>query len=149
MKLASAEKYIRELFEKHIPCHVREKMELISVNKKDRSLDVKIHADKSRGVLYQNNNQLQGGYAAVFADANMWLALMLDRSLRKKIIRTAKIDIYWFKYVSADEDLTANARFIRSETKDDKTKFYSSAKIKNQKGETVAVIKATNQLIEE
>ena len=85
----------------------------------------------------------------MFADANMWLALMLDRSLRKKIIRTAKIDIYWFKYVSADEDLTANARFIRSETKDDKTKFYSSAKIKNQKGETVAVIKATNQLIEE
>jgi len=149
MKTKRADGYVEKLFLKSIPCHVREKMELISVNKKDRSLEVKIHGDPSRGVLYQNNNQLQGGYAAVFADANMWLALMLDRSLRKKTILTAKLEVYWFKYVGAAEDLTASARFIRSETKDGKTKFYSSAKIKNQKGEVVAIVKATNRLIKE
>lgn len=143
------EKYIRELFEKCIPCHKREKMELVSVNKKDRSLEVKIHGDESRGVLYQNNNQLQGGYAAVFADALMWLALMLDRSQHKKIIRTAKLEVNWFKLVAADEDLFVIARFIRAEIKDKKSKYYSSAKIKNQKGEVVAIVKATNQLIEE
>ena len=149
MKTKKADGYVEKLFLKRIPCHVREKIEFVSVNKKDRSIKVKIRGDASRGVLYKNIVQLQGGYAAVFTDANMWLALMLDRSLRKKTILTKDISVKWFKRVSAEENLTATARFIRSETKDGETKFYSSAKIMNKKREVVCIVKATNQLIEE
>ena len=149
MKLDAAEKYMEDLFLKMTTCHRREKMELLKIDKKNRLLSAKIHGDPGRGVLYQNKNQLQGGYAAVFADSLLWLVLMFDRPLRKKIIRTAKIEVYWFKYVGADEDLTATARFIRTETKEGKTKFYSSAKIINKKGDVVCIVKAINQLIEE